>query len=97
MKHIYVGQTKLRIVLNSQIDLGSCKECEICYQKPNGTEGSFIAHVLDAEKGTIFYDVTSRDELDMSGYWKLWPRIVFEDDRMALGRSTRVFVYDAGD
>ncbi len=97
MKHIYKGQTKLRLVLNSQIDLGSCKECEICYQKPNGTEGTFTAHVLDPENGTIFYDIACKDELDMSGYWKFWPRIVFEDDRIALGRSAKVFVYDEGD
>lgn len=97
MKHIYVGQTKLRIVLDTHVDLTSGKEYEICYMKPNGTEGSFTAHVLDDEKGTIFYDIVSSDELDMSGYWKLWPRIVFEDDRMALGRSARVFVYEVGD
>ena len=93
MKHIYVGQTKLRIVLDTHIDLTTGKEYEICYMKPNGTEGSFTAHVLDAEKGTIFYDTVSSYELDM----KLWPRIVFEDDCMALGRSARVFVYEAGD
>ena len=33
---------------------------------------------------------------DQAGWWKLWPEVVFDDDRNACGQAVRFFVHEAG-
>ena len=94
MKRIYKNKTKLRILIDTKCDLSGFQTVTIAALKPDGNTVTFAAVVKDVEKGVIFYDVESENDIDQSGWWTFWPEIVFDDDRTARGRSVRVFVYE---
>ena len=96
MKRIYKGKTKLRILIDTKCDLSGYQTVMIAALKPNGMPVLFPAVVKDVEKGLIFYDVQSAEDIDVSGWWWFWPEIIFDDDRTACGCAIKVFVYEAG-
>ena len=57
---------------------------------------NFPAVVKDVENGIIFYDVVDENDIDLKGWWIIWPEIIFDDDRTAAGRAVKVFVHEAG-
>ena len=93
---IYKGKSKLRIQIDTKCDLSGYQAVTIAALKANGDVVEFPAVVKNVEKGIIFYDVQSENDFDVSGWWWLWPEIVFDDDRTACGRAVRVFVYESG-
>ena len=93
---IYKGKSKLRIQIDTKCDLSGYQAVTIAALKANGEVVEFPAVVKNVEKGIIFYDVQSENDFDVSGWWWLWPEIVFDDDRTACGRAVRVFVYESG-
>ena len=96
MKRIYKSKTKLRILIDTKCDLSGFQTVSIMAKKPNDTTVSFPAVVKDVEKGIIFYDVQTVDEIDVAGWWTFWPEVIFDDDRTACGRAVKVFVYEEG-
>ncbi|MBO4639933.1 MAG: hypothetical protein J5710_09285 [Treponema sp.] len=96
MKRIYKSKTKLRILIDTKCDLSGFQTVSIMAKKPDDTTVSFPAVVKDVEKGIIFYDVQTVDEIDVAGWWTFWPEVVFDDDRTACGRAEKVFVYEEG-
>jgi hypothetical protein len=97
MKHIYTGQSALRITITTAVDLSNARTAEIRYEKPDRTTGTFSASVIEKKKGVICHDVLSADEIDMPGWWKFRAFITFSDGRSASGRAVRVMVFDGGD
>ena len=93
---IYKGKSKLRIQIDTKCDLSGYQAVTIAALKANGEVVEFPAVVKNVEKGIIFYDIQSENDFDVSGWWWLWPEIVFDDDRTACGRAVRVFVYEPG-
>ena len=93
---IYKGKSKLRIQIDTKCDLSGYQAVTIAALKANGDVVEFPAVVKNVEKGIIFYDIQSENDFDVSGWWWLWPEIVFDDDRTACGRAVRVFVYESG-
>lgn len=96
MKRIYKSKTKLRILIDTKCDLSGFQTVTIMAKKPDDTTVSFPAVVKDVEKGIIFYDVQTADEIDVAGCWTFWPEVIFDDDRTACGRAIKVFVYESG-
>lgn len=96
MKRIYKSKTKLRILIDTKCDLSGFQTVSIMAKKPDDTTVSFSAVVKDVEKGVIFYDVQTVDEIDVAGWWTFWPEVIFDDDRTACGRAVKVFVYEEG-
>ena len=96
MKRIYKSKTKLRILIDTKCDLSGFQTVTIMAKKPDDTTVSFPAVVKDVEKGIIFYDVQTVDEIDVAGWWTFWPEVIFDDDRTACGRAVKVFVYEEG-
>ena len=96
MKRIYKSKTKLRILIDTKCDLSGYIDVSIVALKPDGTTVAFPAVVKDVEKGIIFYDVANDTDLDQSGWWRMWPEVVFDDDRNAAGRAVKFFVYEPG-
>lgn len=95
MGRIYKGQSSLRIIVKTFIDLSGAEECLVKYRKPDGTEGSFTAFVSDEQGGTIEYEVKQGD-LDVSGWWVFWAFITFIGGRTAPGRSRNIFIWEEG-
>ena len=96
MKRIYKSKTKLRILIDTKCDLSGFQTVSIMAKKPDDTTVNFPAVVKDVEKGIIFYDVQTVDEIDVAGWWTFWPEVIFDDDRTACGRAVKVFVYESG-
>ena len=96
MKRIYKSKTKLRILIDTKCDLSGFVTVSIMAKKPDDTTVSFPAVIKDVEKGIIFYDVQTTEEIDVAGWWTFWPEVIFDDDRTACGRAVKVFVYEEG-
>ena len=96
MKRIYKSKTKLRVLVDTVCDLSGYVSVCLCCTKPDGSFVAFNAVVKDVENGIIFYDVQNESDFDQTGWWKIWPEIVFDDDRTACGRAVKVFVYEEG-
>ena len=96
MKRIYKSKTKLRILIDTKCDLSGFQTVSIMAKKPDDTTVNFPAVVKDVEKGIIFYDVQTEEEIDVAGWWTFWPEVIFDDDRTACGRAVKVFVYESG-
>lgn len=95
MTNIYVGQSALRVSARTGTALADITECEIRYEKPDGTRGQWTAFVSDAERGVVSYDLLG-GELDLPGWWRFWVFVTFDDERSAFGDSVRVFVREEG-
>jgi hypothetical protein len=92
---VFKGQSALRIVVKTFIDLDGIKSAVIKYRKPNGKTGELAAAVGDAETGIIFHEVIE-GEIDSSGWWAFWAFITFNDGRTAAGEASRVYVWLEG-
>lgn len=77
MGKIYVGQTRLRITLETLADLTDADEFKIKYIKPNGTEGSWTATCDDLPKGEIYYENFVSTTLDEAGVWRMWSYVTW--------------------
>ena len=96
MKYIFRARSKLRILIDTHCDLSGYEDVKIWARKPDGNVVNFPAVVKDEEKGIIFYDVVDENDIDLKGWWILWPEVIFDDDRTAAGRAVKVFVHEAG-
>jgi len=95
MKRIFKGQSALRIVLKTFIDLEGIENAVIRYCKPNRKTGELNAGISDAAKGLIFHECLE-GELDVSGWWVFWAFVTFSDGRTAAGEAAKVYVWDEG-
>ena len=95
MGKIFKGQSALRIVLKTFIDLEGIEYAVIRYRKPDGKTGELSAAVGDAVKGTIFHECLE-GEIDVSGWWVFWAFITFADGRTAAGETAKVYVWNEG-
>jgi len=95
MTHIFVGQSALRISARTGTALTDVALCEMRYEKPDGIRGAWPAFVSNPERGVISYDLLG-NELDISGWWKFWVFVTFDDARSTFGDSVRVFVKEEG-
>jgi hypothetical protein len=95
MGRIYAGQSALRIIMKTFIDLEGIISALIKYRKPDGSMGSFTAGVADAAKGLIFHECIE-GEIDMAGWWVFWAFITSADGRTAAGETAKVYVWKEG-
>ncbi len=96
MKWLFRAKSKLRILIDTKCDLSGYETVSIWARKPDGNVVNFPAVVKDVENGIIFYDVVDENDIDLKGWWIIWPEVIFDDDRNAAGRAVKVFVHEAG-
>lgn len=96
MKRIYKGKTKLRIQIDTKCDLSGYEDVTVRAVNPLDEVKTFSAVVKDVENGLIFFDIQEESDFGVSGWWMLWPEVIFDDDRTACGRPVRFFVYESG-
>jgi len=92
---IFKGQSALRIVVKTFVDLEGIENAVIRYRKPNGSTGEFPAAVDDSENGVITHECIE-GEIDVSGWWSFWSFITFADGRTAAGETAKVYVWKEG-
>jgi hypothetical protein len=95
MNRVYKGQTALRLIVKTFIDLSDILSALIKYRRPDGSTGEFLAGVAEVGKGVIFHECIEGD-LDCSGWWVFWAYVTFADGRTAAGEPARVFIWDEG-
>jgi len=95
MGKIFVGQSALRITLNTFCDLTGTEKVIIKYRKPNRKQGEFTAAVSDAENGKIIHECLE-GEIDVSGWWAFWAFVTFADGRTAAGEAAKVYIWEIG-
>ena len=96
MKRIFKNKSKLRIQINTKNNLTGWAQVFVLARKPDETVKIFPAVVKDVESGLIFFDLTDENDFDDSGWWTLWPEVIFDDDRTSCGMATKFFVYEPG-
>ena len=95
MNKVFSGQSALRIIVKTYVDLENIEGAVIRYRKPDGSNGEFPAAVADTENGIILYECIEGD-IDISGWWSFWAFVTFADGRTAAGEAARVYVWGEG-
>ena len=95
MGKIFAGQSALRITVKTYTELEGVSEAVIKYRKPDGSNGSFPAAILDVANGVIFHECLE-GEINKRGWWLFWAFVRFEDGRSTAGEAARVFVWREG-
>ncbi len=95
MGKIYVGQTALKLDLDTKIDLTTGVDfVYIKYQKP-GSE-TIAQWTGDVENNTHVTYVLSAGEIDTKGDWTFWAYVEFTDGSEAPGEPSVVSVHTEG-
>jgi len=102
MGKIYVGQTRLRITLETQADLTDADVFEIKYIDGAGNEGSWTATCDDLPKGEIYFESFVTTTLDVAGTWRFWAYITWSgssaaEDESVPGEAFELRVYNEGE
>jgi len=94
MGRIYKNQTALKIVATVGQNITGATIKQIKYKKPDGTIGAFTAVSSNDSRGVLEYTVSSADDIDQAGMWKLWGYVTFSDGKSAPGEAYQVRVYE---
>lgn len=96
MGKVYVGQSYLRLYVETDTDLSSASSVTIEGTKPDGTSTtSFNTVIEDATSGLIYYMVTSSD-FTISGTYILWTKVNYSGGALSFGEPFHLNVYDEG-
>ena len=93
MGKIYVGQTKLDLVVTVGQRITAATTTQLKYQKPDESTGFFDATITDAEEGELTY-IVQADDLDQSGTWIFWANVVFSGGKQAFGEPYPLQVHE---
>jgi len=84
MSDIFVGQTALRIILETNVTLTDATLL-LKYRKPDRKIGSFNATIDPSDDSKMYYDIQSEDDLDQEGKWTFWAHVTFADSTVGIG------------
>jgi hypothetical protein len=97
MGKIYAGQSDLTIKLETGKNLVGISNASIIAKNPLGILKTFNATVMDVEKGTIQYAVTSINDINAVGNWTFWAKVINPQGGISIGEATVVRVYKQGE
>jgi hypothetical protein len=96
MANIHVGQTNVRLTLETLVDLTGAT-LSIRYKKPNKDEGAWSASLgTDADTSTMYYDISSSTDLDQNGEWIFWSHAIFGDGTIGKGEAVEQVIKAEG-
>ena len=90
---VYVNQTNLTLTLNAGMNLTSVSSALIKYIKPDLTRGSWTA---TADGLNVIYNINNGD-LDQSGKWIVWAEVTFTNNKISIGESNYLQIYNVGE
>ena len=97
MSQIFVGQTALKFILDTGIDLTNAMQVKIKFRRPDGTTGEWNAEIEPPpSNGRISYTIQTPGDLNIAGNWQLWAFVVFSDNTYAPGEIANVRVCEEG-
>ncbi len=92
MGKTYVGDTSVRIKLETNADLSGAASVSIMALKPDGTTEVEWTATVD---GTLVVYVPTTGDLDTEGTWRLQAKVVDGSGGEALGETAKLKVYPA--
>lgn len=97
MGKVFVGDTGVKFISSTEVDITGALIRLIKYIKPDGTTGSFTAIEEGAPAdGDISYTVTLITELDTGGRWLFWAKITHSDGTISTGEAEGYTIYPEG-
>lgn len=96
MGKIYKGQTDLTIKLKTDKDITGATNVYIQYRDPKGVVDSFVAEISDAKEGIIQYHIENAGQLNVSGVWTFWAKIVDANGLISYGEPSEYRVDKLG-
>lgn len=93
MAKLYLNKGSLRVTQDTGVNLTGATATVMKYRKPDGTEGSWLATVIDETK--IYHDF-AENELNQTGPWARWAHVTFSDGRTQAGNPVDFIVYTEG-
>ena len=96
MQRIFKSQTALRIKLCTNVSLSSVTSARIKYIKPTGATGEWVAE-LDNATQSVYYDVLSATDINVTGIWKMWSYLTYSNGNSAAGKVVQILVIDQGE
>ncbi len=84
MGKVYVGQTKLKIVLDLNSNITGTTVL-LKYEKPDGATGNFPMDITDAINGIVEFVVSVATDFDVKGNWNMWAYVTYADSKVAAG------------
>lgn len=93
MNKIYLNQSNLKIILDTQVTITGAQELKIKYRRPDNIEGEWTG--VEEDSTSVSYTF-SDGELNKVGLWVIWAYVVFSDGRNAPGEPVNLRVYAEG-
>lgn len=94
MARVYLGQTALRIRINTGVDLTGATTLQAAVKKPSGAGVLWdCSGEAPLTAGIMYHDVVTASELDEAGQFTLQSYVVFSDGRWAYGDEAFMIVH----
>ena len=95
MSTFFAGQNAVKFRLTGLGNLTDASECYIKYKTPAGVLGQWAATIEDITTGIIFYNMIDTEILT-EGQWTFWAYVVYSDDRVGIGETSRIIIKPEG-
>ena len=96
MANYHVGQTNLRIELETNVTLTG-STLIIKYRKPNKNTGQWSATINATDASKMYYDTTNITDLDQRGEWVFWAHVTFSDGTIGIGSAVEQIIKREGE
>jgi hypothetical protein len=97
MDKIYVGQSKLRITINTGADLTGASLLQIQYKKASGDITNLTGVCDDLETGIVYWDSTPDSIFTSAGNYWFWVKVTYPDGKVMFSESIIIKVYNVGE
>lgn len=93
---IHKSQTKLKLDVETGIDVSTATTVQIKYKKPSAATVYTLSATKDpADASKIYYNLSS-DILTESGLWTFWSYVTFSDSTVAAGAPFQKYISKEG-
>jgi hypothetical protein len=93
---IFSGQTRLIIEIDINAALTDVVEAFIQYENPSGIKGEWAATITNPTTGIIQVAIGTEAQTNPAGLWKLWPKLVYADDKIIYGTASSISLFAPG-
>jgi uncharacterized SAM-dependent methyltransferase len=95
MGKVYIGQTRLKIVVDTKNDISNAS-VKLKYKTPNNLTGDFNMNVTDAINGIAEYEAVLSTDFNVPGDWIFWAYVTYDDGDVAPGEPFHLKFYKEG-
>jgi len=97
MNKIYVGQSKLRIAIDTGADLTGASTLQIQYRKESGTTSTLTGICDDLASGIVYWNSNSTSIFTSAGSYPFWVKITYSDGKILYSEPITLRVYNVGE